>query len=275
MKDIKTQVVRNVAVAPDYFQLTLLAPQYLQLARPGQFVMLRINADNQPLLRRPFGIFSCEILPGDNGAAEAAEVVHLLYKVVGSGTRLMTSLRSGDNVELLGPLGHGFSVESSASKHILVAGGVGVAALYMLAQQLRISGAAVQLLAGGRGSDDIVAVEQFRLLGVETLIATDDGSIGVKGYVTELLQRQLDGDVAVYACGPTPMLQAVHNICDAEDVPLQVSLEALMACGVGACLGCVVPGHDHSENNPHFLCTCKQGPVFAADKLAWPSQEEC
>jgi dihydroorotate dehydrogenase electron transfer subunit len=197
--------------------------------------------------------------------------MEILYKVVGQGTRVMSELHAGDRVELLGPLGQGFVINDSSCAKILVGGGIGLVPLFMLAEALISRGHHVRLLMGGRTRDDILAVTEFERLGVETYVSTDDGSFGEEGLVTKVLERKLAKypEAEVYACGPTPMLAAVEKICHERQVRLQVSLEAHMACGVGACLGCVVKGVGHSEQTPNYLCTCKEGPVFRANQLDW------
>ena len=271
MKNLKTVVLNNNEIAPSYFRMTILAPGYPQQAKAGQFVMLRVQPQSQPLLRRPFGIFRTGTLPAQCTDLPERDFVELIYKVVGSGTSMMSELKNGDPVELLGPLGEGFSVDTTSTNHLLVGGGIGLVPLYMLAEQLCERGDSVRLLMGGRTRDDILGITEFERLGVETYVSTDDGSLGEEGFVTAVLSRKLSRfpDACVYACGPMPMLDAVRTICHAADVSLQVSLEALMACGIGACLGCVVPSKDHSDETPDYLCTCKQGPVFDAEALAW------
>ncbi|MFA5700811.1 MAG: dihydroorotate dehydrogenase electron transfer subunit [Desulfuromonas sp.] len=287
MKDSITTILYNRQLAPGYYCMGIAAPEYPQLARPGQFVMLRIKQGYDPLLRRPFGIFRTGTLGLSNpGTAIQEELVtqdgmgtldyiEVVYKVVGRGTRLMAHLAAGDEVGLLGPLGQGFCISPDAggAMHdaVLVGGGIGVVPLFMLAQQLVGRGVNVRLLLGGRSSGDILALAEFEGLGVETFVSTDDGSLGEKCFSTQLLKDTLQEISAaqVFACGPTPMLHAVRQICVAAKVELQVSLEAMMACGVGACLGCVVKGRNHSEQHPEYLCTCKQGPVFDARELAW------
>jgi dihydroorotate dehydrogenase electron transfer subunit len=274
MTNLKTTILSNQEVAPGYFRMRILAPGFVTSARPGQFLMLRVLDGMEPLLRRPFGIFRTGWLPADCQGLPPKEYVEILYKVVGSGTTLMKDLHQGDGVEILGPLGKGFEL-LDAPEQILVGGGIGLVPLFMLAAQL-VKRGRVRLLMGGRCRDDILAVTEFERLGVETYVSTDDGSLGEAGLVTEVLVRQLERlpQAAVYACGPTAMLRAVHGICAARDVPLQVSLEAYMACGVGACLGCVVAGAEHTEQNPQYLCTCKEGPVFRAGQLLWHKLEE-
>ncbi|MBE9487174.1 MAG: dihydroorotate dehydrogenase electron transfer subunit, partial [Chloroflexi bacterium] len=249
--------------------------EYNRLAKPGQFVMFRVQRSLPPLLRRPFGIFRAGfMMPDCDGMAEK-EFIEILYKVVGSGTEIMQELHQGDRVELLGPLGRGFDPGDPHEEKILVGGGIGLVPLYMLAEKL-IETSQVRLLMGGRTRDDIIAVTEFERLGVETYVSTEDGSLGEEGLVTQVLQRKLDKypKASVYACGPMPMIDAVQKICAERGTSLQVSLEALMACGVGACLGCVVKGAGHSTENPRYLCTCKQGPVFYAEELDWNRQEQ-
>ncbi|WP_298036964.1 dihydroorotate dehydrogenase electron transfer subunit [uncultured Desulfuromonas sp.] len=277
MKDYKTVVLSNQEISPGYFRMRLLAPGAEEMVRAGQFVMLRVGRDLAPLLRRPFGVFRTGFLPPDCEGLPPKEYIELLYKVVGRGTATMSALHEGDQVELMAPLGKGFDLGAPGGQSILVGGGIGLVPLFLLAAELAKTGR-VNLLIGGRTRDDIIAVTEFERLGVETYVSTEDGSLGEQGLVTRVLQSKLDEEpgAGVYACGPMPMLEAVHSICADRGVPLQVSLEALMACGVGACLGCVVKGAGHSEGKPRFLCTCKEGPVFRAEQLDWSriGQEE-
>ena len=270
MKNYKTIVLSNQEISPGYYRMRLLTPGFAEQARPGQFIMMRVQQSLPPLLRRPFGIFRTGFLAPDCEGMPPKEFIEILYKVVGRGTGIMTELHRGDRVEVLGPLGRGFDVGDRDEEKILVGGGIGLVPLYMLAESLKQT-SNVRLLMGGRTRDDILAVTEFERLGVQTYVSTDDGSLGEEGLVTQVLERKLTKypRATVYACGPMPMIEAVYQICKRFSVPLQVSLEALMACGVGACLGCVVKGAGHSETNPRYLCTCKQGPVFRAEQLDW------
>lgn len=270
MNNLKTMVLSNQEVSPGYFRMRLLAPGYSKVARPGQFLMFRVQLSQLPLLRRPFGVFKVGFLPPDCDGLPAKEYVEILYKVVGGGTTLMSQLHQGDRVEVLGPLGRGFDLGDPTQEKILVGGGIGLVPLYMLASELAPK-SSVRLLMGGRTRDDILAVTEFERLGVQTYVSTDDGSLGEEGLVTRVLERQLERSpqATVYACGPMPMLEAVQAICARRGIALQVSLEALMACGVGACLGCVVKGAGHSDSHPRYLCSCKEGPVFRAEQLDW------
>jgi len=271
MKNYQTIILSNLEIAPGYWRMRILAPGFAAAAAPGQFVMLRPEMALPTMLRRPFGIFRTGSLPPECAGLPAREYMEILYKVVGQGTKIMSELHAGDRVELLGPLGQGFTISENACAKLLVGGGIGLVPLFLLADELIRRSHHVRLLMGGRTRDDILAVTEFERLGVETYVSTDDGSLGEEGLVTRVLERKLAKYpcAEVYACGPLPMLAAVEQICQARQVPLQVSLEAHMACGVGACLGCVVKGAGHSEERPNYLCTCKEGPVFAADRLDW------
>jgi dihydroorotate dehydrogenase electron transfer subunit len=275
MKNFKTIILSNQEISPGYFRMRILVPGISAKVKPGQFLMFRVQLSLLPLLRRPFGIFRTGFSPPDCDGLPPKEYLEMVYKVVGSGTRLMSELHDGDRVEILGPLGRGFDPDVPGQEKILVGGGIGLVPLFMLAQEL-LAKNNVRLLMGGRTREDIIAVTEFERLGVGTYVSTEDGSLGEEGLITQVLERKLEKypDAAVYACGPMPMLDAVQRICARHKVPLQVSLEALMACGVGACLGCVVKGAGHSEATPRYLCTCKEGPVFRAEQLDWQQMQE-
>jgi len=275
VKNYKTIILSNQEISPGYYRMRILAPEYNKLAKPGQFVMFRVQRSLPPLLRRPFGIFCTGYAAPDCDGMPEKEFIEIIYKVVGSGTEIMQELHQGDRVELLGPLGRGFDLGDPEEEKILVGGGIGLVPLYMLAERM-VANSKVRLLMGGRTRDDIITVTEFERLGVETYVSTEDGSLGEEGLVTQVLERKLAKypKASVYACGPMPMIDAVQKICATRNTPLQVSLEALMACGVGACLGCVVKGAGHTDENPQYLCTCKQGPVFLAEQLDWSRLEK-
>ena len=276
MKNYSTTILANHEIAPGYFRMKLLAPGIKAQAQPGQFIMIRPQTGLPTMLRRPFGILRCGFLPPECDGLPEREYLEILYKVVGKGTTFLSDLHAGDRAELLGHLGRGFDLGPKGTEKILVGGGIGLVPLYLLAETLMARGDKVRLLIGGRTRDDILCVTEFERLGVETYVSTDDGSLGEAGFVTNVLDRKLSKypQAEVFACGPMPMLGAVAGICAHAGVALQVSLEAHMACGVGACLGCVVKGAGHSNSNPRYLCTCKAGPVFQSDDLDWGRMEK-
>jgi dihydroorotate dehydrogenase electron transfer subunit len=264
-------VVSNYEVAPGYFRMRLTAPPWISPPTPGQFVMVRVRDSIDPLLRRPFGLFDIGCIDTEYPGDDKREYLELLYRVVGKGTGVMAELHHGDHLDILGPLGKGFDMGSPGTEKILVGGGVGLAPLYYLAKELARN-SPVRLFAGGRGRDDIICITEFERLGIETYVSTDDGTLGEEGLVTDVLDRYLEkssAEKSIFACGPIPMLKAVAEIAEKRGALCQVSLEAYIACGVGACLGCVIKGRNHSEESPDYRCVCKEGPVFDYKDLLW------
>jgi dihydroorotate dehydrogenase electron transfer subunit len=275
---LDAEILDNRLVTCDHYVMSLAAPPIAAGARPGQFVMLRPSAGADPLLPRALAFY---------GADPAAGRIDLLYRVVGIGTRLLSELRAGASVALWGPLGTAFALAPagraeavgtttpgppgrSASRHLLVGGGIGVPPLVFLAETARraASGAdGFQALIGAATKEYLVGEAELRAAGVPVTVATDDGTRGHRGFVTDLLREALGrdgGPATVYACGPNPMLAAVAHLRAAAGVPCQVSLEAPMACGVGACLGCTVPLAAGG-----YARVCTEGPVFDATAIAW------
>lgn len=233
-------VTENVELASGIWKTVIRGPF---AGEPGQFYMLRAWG-NYPLLSRPISIYDRD-----------EDTITFLYAVVGQGTDLMARLEPGDKMELLGPLGNGFDVSKHYGKVALVCGGIGIAPLLYLAR--RLDADRVDLLAGFR--DEVYCVEEFEPY-ANVKIATEDGSVGVKGYVTALLdQEQYD---AVFVCGPTPMMRAIQENPPCEDTWL--SLEAHMGCGIGACLGCQI-----RTKSDGIVRICHEGPVFAASEVIW------
>jgi dihydroorotate dehydrogenase electron transfer subunit len=260
-----TVVLGNQPVAPTYFRMGLAAAAGFDMAKPGQFIMLRIGSDVTPLLRRPFSLLG---LIRENGRVTGIEI---LFKVVGKGTDRLSRCRIGDRLSVIGPLGNAFLVPDTCRQLILVAGGIGVPPIRFLVQSLleqkeRLSRCMV--FVGGRTKDDLVCITEFDLPGFLLDVSTDDGSQGSQGMVTRGLKKALDAGPAdlICACGPPGMLKAVTAIAVARRIPCQVSIEAMMACGMGACLGCAVAVHDDDTRYRHV---CVDGPVFDAHRLKW------
>lgn len=252
------QILHHIRVGPGYFRMGLALPELARVARPGQFVMVRLPDINIPLLRRPFSVHN-SLTEGDKiGGFE------LLYKVVGKTTQAMSELKAGDSLDVLGPLGNGFSCPEGVSDVFLIAGGVGVASLHYLAlflvESMRVR---PKVFLGGRTSADILCGEAFESMGINKVaITTEDGTLGDKGLITSIVQQTLEVDGKpdmIYACGPTGMLKAVSDIAGKYEVSCQVSLETAMACGFGVCLGCAV---EKAGNPGAYLHACTDGPVF-------------
>jgi dihydroorotate dehydrogenase electron transfer subunit len=240
-----------------YRLLTLDAPGIAPDVRPGQFVHIRVPHMEDAVLRRPFSVFRTD------GAC-----LSVLYKEVGRGTHTMKMLQPGDGVSLLGPLGKGFPVEGVTARPVLVAGGYGMAALYMAARELTPGHA----FFGGAAEADILCVADFEALGWTVHVTTEDGSLGTQGLVTDALEPWLSeeggtGPVEFFACGPNGMLRAVGDRAQRLDSKAWISVDQPMCCGVGACLTCVVKirrGEDWA-----WARSCKEGPVFECREIVW------
>lgn len=264
-------ILDNAEVSPGYWRMRMTVPREMTAARPGQFVMVRVNPSIDPLIRRPFGIFDVGVaLPAYTGAVEQP-YLEILYRVVGKGTGMLSALHETDLLDILGPLGAGFENGPAGEEKLIVGGGVGLAPLYLLAKEL-VKDSPVRLFAGGKTKDDVLCITEFERLGVECYTATEDGSLGECGLVTTVLESRLNATNnkgRIFACGPHGMLKAVAAIAAQRNVPCQVSLEGYMACGMGACLGCVCQGVGHTQETPDYRCVCTEGPVFEAADLKW------
>lgn len=242
-----------------YRSLVLGAPALATTARPGQFVMVRVSETTDPLLRRPFSLFRAD---GEAGTAE------VLFRIMGRGTSMLDRLQAGDAIDVVGPLGRPFP-SLPGQEIVLVGGGVGIPPLFFYAESLRRLEPArnVSVLMGGRTEKDLAAREEFERLGIDVRTATDDGSAGHAGVVTDLIQPFLGRSRAILACGPTPMLKAVSKMASDSGTPCYVSVEERMACGLGVCMGCAVPVR--SDLGPSYRLACTDGPVFEAREVLW------
>jgi len=234
----------------------MIAPKIAQRVYPGQFLSIRLSDKLEPLLRRPFSVHRV------NGPA-----VEIFYQVVGVGSRILSGKKAGEFLSIIGPLGNGFNLPPAANgfEPILVAGGMGVAPLLFAAEKLKACRTLVFI--GAKTKSQLLCQKELKDLGCRVKVATDDGSQGFKGKVTDLLRHFLSKAgcqlPVIYACGPRPMLKAVSCIARDYGLPAEISLEEHMACGIGACLGCVV------NTREGFKRVCKEGPVFNADEVIW------
>jgi len=291
MKDIKAKILSNINIGSNYYKMSLEAPYIAKAAKPGQFVMVRCSDSTGPLLRRPFSIHRVK---GQKG-------IEILYEVIGKGTEILSEKKKKEYIDVLGPLGNGFSFSSlvpsafakaSADRRpsslvFLIAGGIGVAPLIFLAEKL-VSAKPIVLI-GAKTKKLILCEKDFKKIGAKVHVATDDGSYGYKGFISELfkdmLRRTTDACppkpwrrrkgrrttdegrlTTICACGPELMLKAIADICNKEKIPCEVSLETKMACGFGACLSCAVK----LKGGSSYKLACKDGPVFNADEITWP-----
>ncbi len=260
----RARLLANREVAPGHYRMDLACPAVTEGALAGQFCNLLMPGwplTVDPLLPRPMSYHSL-----DHAAGRFA----VLFQVVGRGTALLSRLEPGDGVHVVGPLGRPFPL-AAPDPWVLVGGGVGVAPLLALAQAGRARGASLEVLVGAQSAPRLLAVDGFRALDLEPRLATDDGSAGFAGFVTDLLARRLaDGARyrTVFACGPVPMLRRVQALATDHRLSAYLSLEALMACGVGACMACVRPVRRDGEA-AGYLRLCVDGPVVAAGEVVF------
>ncbi len=286
-------VIGNEKIAPGHWMLKLRSRDIAAAARPGQFVqILCAHNSYDPLLGRPFSFLAAK-----------KDVFSILYHMVGKGTELLSKVKKGDALDVIGPLGKGFNSRPQTADRrrktniFLVGGGVGIPPLYHLAETLIKNKAAniaeTNVMLGARHKTLLLCEKEFKKLGVNVFIATDDGSKGHRGFITELLNRSLQSPVSslqsqIYSCGPTQMLKAVSAISEKYKVPCEVSVEVPMACGFGACLGCAIKVRqqtadgrlqtkENSLQSPasslqsgfRFAIACTEGPVFKSSEILW------
>lgn len=274
-KKVKIKAIRDLGA--NNYLLTLSASEQARLIRPGQFIMLKCveDLDENPLLRRPFTIFNI-YTHARSGRPAGLE---LLIKDVGAGTHRLVRMKPGQTIHCLGPQGRGFQVSSEMKNRVdmacLVAGGVGIAPLYLLAQSLLQQNIQPVLFYGGATQADLVLRENFENLGMDTHYTTEDGSYGEQGRVTQpvaqFLAKHGHRNMRIYSCGPWGMMKAVHELSAQKNLQCDVSLEARMGCSLGACLGCVVRSRDdHGEEQ--YLRVCQEGPVLNSSLIDWKTE---
>ena len=267
--DIDATVIENRRLSADYNVLSLAAPDIAAAARPGQFVMIKTSGGMDPLLRRPFSIF--ELLRDGSGGPSG---ISIFNKRIGAGTTLLSRVEAGARLPLLGPLGRPFEPVDPPAEAWMVAGGVGLAPFVTLATALAARKTRTTLFYGARRADELYCVELFDALGVTIVLATEDGSRGVRGRITVPLEATLRArspghPVKLYVCGPTPMMRACAQLAAVHRRACDVSLEQVMGCGLGGCYSCVVLARGADGGTPHHTRTCIEGPVFDARRVVW------
>ena len=255
-------VLLHEAVAEGIHLLRLKVPRIAAAIRPAQFINLRVAASWDPFLRRPFSALRAD---------RSAGWIDLLYEVVGPGTAALSRLRPGDGADALGPLGQAYAPPPEAGRAVLVAGGVGIVPLAFWAHENAPQRREAVLLFGAARRGRLPDVARLVPQDLPVEIATDDGSVGHRGFVTALMADHLRmGACQVFCCGPTPMMRAAAGVAARFGVPCHVSLENHMACGFGACVGCVVAHPAEADPYRRYRRVCVDGPVFDAAQIGWP-----
>lgn len=292
MVQAKAEVLVHSLAAPDHYLMRLKAPLIAKRSKPGQFIHIRCAeeaGDTGPLLRRPFSLLD---------ASPKSGTIDFIYKVVGLGTAALTQMPVGATADLLGPLGQPFAIPDGVKASYLLGGGVGIPPMYFLAKWIREGRRAgdrghgasgegqVKVFLGARTKKWVICADMFKKLGVEVHIATDDGSLGYKGSVVALLERELlrsspqaprllprVSRPVLYVCGPTPMMAAAASLARRESIPAQVSLEERMGCAMGVCMGCVVEvAAETTTKHARYQRVCTEGPVFPAEIIQWRTE---
>ena len=255
----KATVLSHKPAGRGYYRIVLNAPEIASGARPGQFVMLRVSENLDPLLARPFGISD----------VPAKSAIEILYRVVGKGTTMLTGRKVGEKLVVLGPLGRGFPLPDKGKTLVMVAGGSGFPPLHFLSQRV---GCSSHLFLGSRDRECLPPtgiLRNFRNSCTRVHIATEDGSMGSQGMTTDILNAfvtklERKFNIVLCACGPHSMLAAVSRIANLHAIPCYVSMEERMACGLGVCMGCSIP-----MKGGGYKRACKEGPVFDAQEIDW------
>jgi dihydroorotate dehydrogenase electron transfer subunit len=257
--------VLSIRRAGDYHALTVVAPGVAEGARPGHFVAVAVGGPSSAtLLRRAFSIYRVQ----ERGVY--GSTVEIIFAVHGKGTAWLAERRAHDPVDIVGPLGRPFALPKEPVTATLVGGGYGSAPLFSLAEQLRGRGCRVDMVLGASSESRLFGALEAKRMSTQVAITTEDGSLGEQGKVTDVLPAMIkrSGAEVVYACGPMPMLRAVHAIAEAYGAHSQCSVEESMACGIGVCMTCVLPvvGDD---GQTRMLRSCVEGPVFRGDRVRW------
>lgn len=247
-------ITNKCALAKEIYSFEIKCPEIAEIAAPGQFVHIRTGNFT---LRRPISICGIDKEKG---------TLRIVFEIRGDGTSQIARLNEGDLIDMLAPLGHGFTVDRNFNKVILIGGGIGTPPMLPLAQ---IYGEKAVAISGFRNSAAAILQDDFKSAGAQTVLCTDDGSAGIHGFVTQPFAELTEqgGIDAVYACGPIPMLKGIAQICKEKNIYCEISLEERMACGIGACLGCACRTVRNDEE--YFAHVCKDGPVFKAEEVLW------
>ena len=259
----KCRVISHQNIGPDHFRLGLASEYISSHAVPGQFVNIKCSSGFDPLLRRPFSLHRVQ---------KERKLFEIFYEIKGKGTESLARYSIGDEVDVIGPLGEGFGIDTKKQIAILVGGGMGVAPLLALAEAIKRSAkSAIYVLIGSKSRGCLMCEDELKKITNEVLVATEDGTHGRKGIVSDLLNDLLNNTLShqyypnstIYACGPRRMLKAVSEIAFQKKIECQVSLEERIACGIGACKGCAIP------TKSGYKMVCKDGPVFNSEDIVW------
>ena len=254
---LQAKLLDKIKLKEDVFHFKVQAPEIAQIAKPGQFIEIRVSKNTEPFLRRPISIHNLDKEKG---------ILEFIFQVKGEGTKILSKKNIGDDIDIIGPLGSGTFKYDKYQNIAVIGGGIGVFPLYELCKEAKKDKKNVNTYLGFRSKDFVLLENDFKNVSDNLIITTDDGTYANSGFAINYLEKDIDeGKVdSIYACGPLPMLKAVRELAIKKDIPCQISLEERMGCGLGVCLGCAVKTAKSPKENPEYLHVCKGGPVFNA-----------
>ena len=258
--NIKAKLIKKEQLKQDIYKFSMQAKEIVDIAKPGNFIEIRVTDSIEPLLRRPISIYNME---KDTG------ILEIIFQVKGKGTKILAERKEGEYIDIIGPLGYGTFQVKNTGTVATIGGGIGVFPLYELAKQTKAAGAMVNTYLGFRSKDFVVLEEEFKNVSSKLIITTDDGTYAESGFAINKLKEDISVNKPdmIYACGPLPMLKAVQTLSIEQGIPCQISLEEKMGCGLGACLGCAVKTANSPADAPQYWHVCKAGPVFDASDV--------
>lgn len=258
---IQAKLVKKEQLKQDIYKFSVQAPEIAQNAKPGNFIEIRVSDNIDPLLRRPISIYNIEKEEG---------ILEFIFQVKAKGTTILAKRNIGEEIDIIGPLGYGTFDIKEYKNVAIIGGGIGVFPLYELAKELKqTTNSNINTYLGFRNKDYVVVEEEFKKVSNKTIIATDDGTYGIKGFAINELKKDIEIQIPdiIFACGPLPMLKAVQALSIEKNIQCQISLEEKMGCGIGACLGCAVKKAKSTKEAPEYWHVCKAGPVFNASEV--------
>ena len=247
------KLIKKEKLLNGLYKFSVEAKEIVEVAKPGNFVEIRVNENLDPFLRRPISIYN---LDKENG------VLEFIFQVRGNGTNILAKKEEGDLIDIIGPLGSGTFKFENKKNIAIIGGGIGIFPLYELAKQAKTSDINIHTYLGFRNKDLVVLESEFEEVSTNVTITTDDGSYKEKGFAINYLEKDLKSFDGIYACGPLSMLKAVKELTEENGIPCQISLEERMGCGLGVCLGCAVKTATSPKDAPEYVHVCKAGPVF-------------
>lgn len=258
--NVKVKLVSIERLKDDIYKFSVEAPEIVELAKPGNFIEIRVSDTTEPFLRRPISIYNLDKEKG---------ILEFIFQVRGKGTEILAKKQIGEYIDIIGPLGYGTFKYQKHENIAIIGGGIGVFPLYELAKSAKKENKNVSIYLGFRSKDFVVLENEFENVSDKLIITTDDGSYANEGFAINFLSKDIEDENidCIYACGPLPMLKAVQKLAKEKSIDCQISLEEKMGCGLGVCLGCAVKKANSSKDAPEYFHVCKGGPVFNANDV--------